>query len=230
MCDDNESLSFQPEPDTGYIIHHHHLKAVPELDPHDLHWRPRPIEFRRSLLMVPEAENESKLLSPTSKLLYAASESQFVPRVEAFPIKLVYSVAHDSILSSEKEGFLLVSKAARVCDVIPAVRKAVAPDKSSSCVRIWSKMDSLRPDGTGATSKGDGYELVHVECLDDKSLTVENGEAEPSKMTMEEWVSRHLTHHADKIESLEILVETRATPSAKWAREGLELENRLQVQ
>ena len=204
------------------------MNAAAEPDSLDLNWRPRAIEFRRPLLMVPEATNASKLMSPTSKLLHAATDSHLVPTVEAFPIKLVYSLADDSNAAGEKEGFLLVSKAARVVDVIPAVRKAVAPEKSSSCVRIWSKMDSLRPGGKGATAKGDGYELVHLDRLDGKLAPLDDDEGEPSKMTMEDWVSRHLSN-ADKIESLDILVETRASPSAKWAREELELENRLQV-
>lgn len=230
-CDDNESVSFQPDPGNPYIIHHHHLHATAESDPHDLNWRPRPVEFCRPVLYVSETEEAPKLMSPSSRLLHHATDSSHkVPTVESFPIKLVYSITDGTCVDGKKQGFLLVSKATRVVDIIPEVRKAVAPDKSSSCVRIWSKRECSRPDGTGATAKGDGYELVHMDHRLSGKLAPEDEdeECQLSDMTVGEWVSRHLKN-ADKIESLDILVETRASPTAKWAREELEFENRLQV-
>ena len=173
-------------------------------------------------------------MSPTTKLLHHADSgvTKFVATVEAFPIKLLYRVVENendlATESKERTGFLLVSHAARIVDVVPAVRRAVAPNKSSSCVRIWSKMDCSRPDGSGATAKGDGYELVHVDRLDG-ALVDDEEEVEPSSMTVGEWVSRHCSSTSGKAESLDLLVETRARPNSKWAREDLELGNRLEV-
>jgi hypothetical protein len=165
----------------------------------------------------------------TTKLLQTDAQ-QLVPTVEAFPIKINYRVVGDlNNENEEQEGFLLVSKAALVVDVIPAARKVVVPDKSSSHVRIWSKMVSLQRNGRGATEKGDGYELVHLDRLDGNRLREEDDEElELSKMTMEEWVSRHV-NSADKLESIDILVEIRPSPTSQWPREALEFENRLQV-
>lgn len=220
-CDDDSEISHQREPSNAFIIHHHKKNA--SVDPMDIK---SPIEFRRPVLFVAQVEDTSTLLSPTSKLLQQANVSNLVPTVEAFPIKFMYSVTDGVNVNGEKGGFLLVSKATRVVDVIPEIRRAVAPKKSSSCVRIWSKMESSRPDGTGATAKGDGYELVHIDKrLDGKIVATDD---EVSEMTVGEWVSRHVTN-ADKIESVDILVETRASPTAKWAREELELGNRIQV-
>jgi hypothetical protein len=169
-------------------------------------------------------------LSPASKLLQEATSSHFVPTVEAFPIKLVYQVTDGTSVNSEKEGFLLVSKETKVLDAIPAIRKAVAPHKASDCVRIWSKMESSRPDGSGATAKGDGYEIVHIDYRLDGQLVpvAEDTKYAPSETSMGQWVSRHFSSK-DDAESLDILVETRASPTAKWAREELEFYNRLEV-
>lgn len=213
------SLSFQPARDNSVFIHHHFTPS-PERDET---WRPRPIEFRRPILAVPLDET----MPSTTKLLEPDSQ-QFVPTVEVFPIKMTYRVVGD-LNAGEQKGFLLVSKASLVVDVIPAVRKAVAPDKSSLCVRIWSKRETLRRNGGGATKKGDGYELVHIDRLDGNVLDEEDDEEpEASIMTMGEWVSQHCSS-TDKPESIDILVEIRASPSAQWSREALEFENRLEV-
>lgn len=201
-----------------------------ETDPNNVNWRPRPVEFRRPVLLVTEMEEVKGVMSPASKLLQEATDVREVPTVEAFPIKLVYRVTDGLSTDGEKGGFLLVSKATRVVDIILEIRNAVVPKKSSACVRIWSKTESSRPDGKGATAKGDGYELVHIDHRLDGKLLSPDGDVEwrGSDLTLGEWVSRHLTN-ADKIESLDILVETRLSPTAKWAREELELENRLEV-
>lgn len=227
-CDDNVSVSHQRENDYGYILHHHRWNAT--TDAHDLNWRPRPVEFRRPVLYVHETTDATRLLSPASKLLQEATSSHFVPTVEAFPIKLVYQVTDGTSVNSEKEGFLLVSKETKVLDAIPAIRKAVAPHKASDCVRIWSKMESSRPDGSGATAKGDGYEIVHIDYRLDGQLVpvAEDTKYAPSETSMGQWVSRHFSSK-DDAESLDILVETRASPTAKWAREELEFYNRLEV-
>jgi hypothetical protein len=233
ICEDDESLSFQPSRDNnGIIIHHHYTKPPPE--ERDETWRPRPIEFRRPIVISPSGDDDetvTKLLQTDSQQQQQQKQQQLlVPTVEAFPIKMSYKVVGDLNGDEKQEGFLLVSRESLVVDVIPTVRKVVVPDKSVLRVRIWSKMESLQRSGRrGATAKGDGYELVHLDRLDGTMRNEENDqERELSSMTMGEWVSRHVCR-ADKQESIDILVEIRASPTAQWARESLELEQRLEV-
>jgi hypothetical protein len=143
--------TFQPSRDNSVIIHHHYMPT----EEHDETWRPRPIEFRQPVVIVASDETSARFLQ--------ADPQQLVPTVEAFPIKMSYKVVGDLNRNEYQEGFLLVSKASLVVDVIPAVRKVVVPDKSSLRVRTWSKMERLQRNGRGVTEKGDSYELVHLD-------------------------------------------------------------------
>jgi hypothetical protein len=78
----------------------------------------------------------------------------------------------------------------------------IAPTKSSTCVRLWSRRSEK------ATREGDGHELVDLETLDGLMMNVKKHE---STMSVSEWISRQ-----GNISDL--LVETRNNASSAWPR------------
>lgn len=239
LCEDGRSISFQPFENFDHILYH----FGPPRNPNE---PARPVEFRRRVELVPEVihtnyDNEmngGKADSPASKLMKQGREAKaprFVPEVEVYPIKVIYSVAvkdHGSLdsevmLPSETAGFVLVSRASKVVDVMPILTRACAPKQPSSCVRLWSKRQTLRQDKkTDATRTGDGYDLIELGRLDGK-LVRKDEPAEPSEMDMREWVYRQ--NGPNRRREVEILVETRVNASMTWARLSMEFANRIEV-
>lgn len=141
-------------------------------------------------------------------------------------------------------GFVLVSRTTPVRDALVALSKMVAPEKSSSCIRLWKRMNYGQER---ATAQGDGYELVYLdESLEGKLLSPKNVKLKNAKqqrppppgttppaapapappMTVGEWVE---CQGGNTAKSVALLLESRANPNARWSRESLELENRIQV-
>ena len=228
----------------------------------------RPIEFPRRILMKPVLPSHGKYgsdimedaLSPMTKLLKEQERLAppiMVPSVEVYPIKLNYRIVDSSTLtntnSNKSSGFVLVSRRTKVYDAIQDLLKATAPETSSMCKRLWSFRGCRGSDGnkipssrsTAATKVGDGYEIVDMESLDGKliSLKKQTGEKSesPSKTIPEllvgEWIRTHRHHKQiihdisddeDELKELNVLVEIRR-PNTPWPREKLELEHRVQV-
>jgi len=127
---------------------------------------------------------------------------------------------------------------------------AVVPNAPDGCARIWSNngaSKALRQCKTvGATTKGDGFELVDMDHLqgkdkikkmkngkksvtvDDKKDQKESSDQVKTLITAEEWVQRHSRTISD-LNQIEILVEVRNGETEKWAREEMELGNRIKV-
>ena len=128
--------------------------------------------------------------------------------------------------ADQDERYCLVSQTALVADAIPAIMKEVAPQKSTSCVRVWCRRNTLRKDGiTQATADGDGYDLLELDQLDGRLLS--KRPVQKSTMTVKEWV--HRQNGSEKKHTVDILIETRATPNTRWPRAVLELEERIQM-
>ena len=218
---------------------------------------PRPIEFQRRILTIPatrkqtdisstptNASSPNKKMSSYSKLMKEAmtsrkeegqdisTEESTTCTVEVHPVELRYIVSDPTLPGSNTltkdskaystNGVALVSRVAPLSEVLNDFKRSVESSRSSACVRLWSKSPCV---GTavarGATVKGDGYDLIDAALLDAKEdgLTVEKG------LRLEDG-ARDANSGPDVVE---ILVETRSSPTSRWAREPLELENRLQV-
>ena len=221
----------------------------------------RPIEFGRRIVMKPVAPAQGKYgsdimddaMSPMTKLLKEQERlapPQMVPSVEVHPIKLNYRIVDSSgaVDSSKSDGFVLVSRRTKVFDALQDLLKATAPETSSSCKRLWSFRGCMGNDadkkrGTAATKLGDGYEVVDMESLDGKlvSLNKVTGKKVQSKTTpsllVGEWMRTHryhkqnqhgITNEEDELKELSLLVEIKR-PNTSWPREKMELENRVQV-
>ena len=153
--------------------------------------------------------------------------------VEVYPVEFKYVVVdptrnvstptnNDSMSVHSASGIALVSRVTRLSDAFNDFIRAVACNRSSSCVRLWRKSPCAGTQTMrGATAKGDGYDLVDATLLDVKD------EGGPS---VEKWLRLDEMRASDSEGALvEILVEIRSSPTARWIREPLELENRLQV-
>jgi len=101
----------------------------------------------------------------------------------------------------------------------------------------------------GATLRGDGYDLIEMEALSPKAARPVNGEVNESlsssssksdnakqSMTVAEWLrleERGLGLMSKKTllgpVVVELLIEIRSSPTARWSRESLELGNRWEV-
>ena len=242
VCEDETTISFQPYDTFSDVVLYH---AGPPRKPNE---PVRPVEFRRRVLLVPDLTKP--VPSTTDDEDNPADEKQrkprFVPTVEVYPLKLVYSIVakeHGSIDSDivtpkETAGFLLISSASTVAQTMPMVAKTAAPQMPLSCVRLWSKRLANRQQTPSqqqqqlpkidATQKGDGYDLVLLDELDGKLIRKEEQVwKEQSTLEMGEWAYRQ-TGPTERRE-VEILVETRASASMPWARVSLEFPNRLQV-
>lgn len=156
---------------------------------------------------------------------------RLVPAVEVHPIKIIYSLVSAENLNppmspsgaESSDGFVLVSQDESAVDTLHCLMKVSAPEKASTCVRLWSQRDF---------GKSCRYELVHLEDLEVTEDEAEGRHAasvdiRKRKITIGEWLSTHTSdpHHTQ----LNVLVETRKTPGSRWAREPLELENRIKV-
>lgn len=131
-------------------------------------------------------------------------------------------------------GFVLVSRASPVVEALRAVIKAAAPETSSCCVRLWSKIGqtSKRQCKTkGATIDGDGLDVIDLDTIDENVKEETNSNTANFirvPLSVSEWVKRHSPKRS-AAKSIEIVVEVRDSPSSKWPREGLELESRIKV-
>ena len=208
MCEGSVAVSFQPDVVTTNVLMQHH-------DPNkEKNGHLRPIEFMRNVLLGTREENAAApASSPMSK-----ENMSLVPVVEIYPTKFTYTVANGKESQNgnsepKKSGFLLASKNSLIVEVLQEAMKTTAPEKSSSCVRLWSQRNEK------TTREGDRYELVGLENLDGHML---NNNKEESSMTVSEWVVR-------QGDTAVLLVETRTNATTQWARASLELGNRIQV-
>lgn len=240
----------------------------------------RPIEFPRNIIMKAVPASHGKYgsdimedsLSPMTKLLKEQERlapPQMVPSVELYPIKLNYKIVDSNTSSSSSSsldttkstGFVLVSRRTKVYDALQDLLKATAPETSSSCKRLWSFRECGKGDfsskGSPATKIGDGYEVVDMESLDGKLVSVkkkgDKTKDPPLSTTTKtipsllvgEWIRTHGKHRQklhnstsssntfsdeddDELKELDILVEIKH-PNKTWPREKLQLENRVQV-
>jgi ubiquitin carboxyl-terminal hydrolase 8 len=219
----------------------------------------RPIEFPRQIIMKPVTSGHGKYgkdimedsLSPMTRLLKEQEKllpPQMVPSVELYPIKLNYHIVDGSDTSpgtnDKYKGFVLVSRRTKVYDALQDLLKATAPETSSTCKRLWSLRGyrNQNPNrGTAPTKLGDGYEVVDMDSLDGKLISVKKGESTASKtipdLLVGEWILSHQQHRQkirkttnddDKLRELDILVEIKRA-NMPWPREKLELEHRVQV-
>jgi hypothetical protein len=226
ICDDGFSVSFQPFPkDSDVLLHHHALDGQTDEDEENGSGRPRPIEFRRKVIVkqAPAAPStEQHPISPMAKLLKEEekrSEPRMIPVVEAHPVKLNYSIVDGISKHPSRQGFVLVSERALVHDTLQALMKVAAPLTSSSSRRVWSKR------GKHGTDSGDGYEVVHLDSLDGKLMKKEVKPAPPI-MLVGEWIRTH--GEVELIKDFQVLVETKPA-KGDWPRAPLELENRIKV-
>lgn len=204
---------------------------------------PRPIEFRRKVIIKPErtspvaAAVEGDPASPMTKLLkeeQKRSEPRMIASVEVHPVKLLYSLVNNGPTTPTTKngangggeqnknipnrGMVLVSQRVSAYDALQALLKVAAPGTSSSCKRVWTRREN-------GTSKGDGFELTHLDGLDGRLQKKEN-EGEIPQMLVGEWLRTHGEDQA--VLEFEVLVETKP-PNEPWPRAPLELENRIQV-
>lgn len=235
--------------------------------------RRRPIEFPRRIVMKSASPSHGKYgrdimedpLSPMTKLLKEQERlapPQMVPTVELYPIKLNYRIVDCSTAdttTSKHTGFVLVSRRTKVYDALQNLLRATAPETSSTCKRLWSFRGRDAGAGaslyksskeTAATKLGDGYEVVDLESLDGKLISMKKptdktNESLPSPKTIPsllvgEWMRTHQQLRQkihsisddddddDELRELVILVEIKR-PNTPWPREKLELEHRVQV-
>lgn len=203
---------------------------------------PRPIEFRRRILMQPAAPKViygrglmDDAASPMTKLLKEQERlapPRLVPTVELYPIKLCYKIIDPSHNGEvENRGFALVSRRTRVYDALHDLLDVTAPQASSSCKRVWSRRE-------GGTKSGDGFEVVDLSSLDGKlNKRAEANDETASKLAQNlpsllvgEWIQSHRSSSDPEAEvkEVEVLIEIRR-PNLAWPREDLVFENRLQV-
>lgn len=213
---------------------------------------PRPIEFQRRILSTSSikkydvstptnnaALSPNKKMSSYSKLMKEAmtskkEEGQPIEEtktciVEVHPVEFRYVVVDptlpgsivnkDSKYTFSADGVALVSRVARLSDAFNDFRRTVDQNRSSACVRLWSKSPCAGTSTPrGATAQGDGYDLIDVSLLDGSN----------EDLTVEKWLKLE-DGDVDSPALIEILVEIRSSPTSRWVREPLELENRLQV-
>jgi ubiquitin carboxyl-terminal hydrolase 8 len=227
ICDDGYSVSFQPLESERLLLHHNIFRQTQESTT-------RPIEFRRKIIHRPVHVDTSK--TPTSLMDKLLREEQQVhePKMEAavevHPVKLLYRAEDESSSTAPVQGFVLVSRDTVIADALAALLRAVAPDKTTECVRVWSRRDyPVRNESTKkktATALGDGFELFdYATLVSTRSSRTDNHQL--SRMTVAEWVKRH--HTDESIQNVDLLIETRRSVNAPWPRAGLELSERLQV-
>ena len=237
ICEDGYTVSFQPvETGLGNLIHHHQ-NGYPVNPQTGSQPTARPVEFRRKIILQPSTlVHTAEPRNLMEKLLQEEQERQalqLVPTVEVHPIKLCYSVVSpdnvDPPMSpsgmESHDGFVLVSQDEPAIDTLQSLMKVSAPQKASSCIRIWSQRELIYAHR---------YEAVHLEDLeiqenhvngDDNDIGAASVDLRKRPLTVGEWLS---THAGDASRTqLKLLVETRKTTMAQWPREALEFENRI---
>lgn len=262
LCDDGFSVSFQSQEadPERLLLHHPHLNdndsamTNGSVINNDLQQaRPRPIEFRRQVILQAAQTIQPALNSARSLMEKLMLEEQqlskpdLVPTVEVHPIKLMYSVnsgTKDSKGAVTQRGLCLVSRSAPLRDALQAVMRVAQPSKATQCVRLWSRAGYPSKNGHGhknpymATAVGDGYELVDFDMLEEEPKktvldNANNNDDEDKKLpglSIGEWVQRHIVDtDAGSSKELEVLIETRKTANSPWPRKYLVLENRIQV-
>jgi len=232
-------VSYQPS-DTGLgDLIHHHQNGYPVNPETGAQPAVRPVEFRRKIILQPYALTLPKESNPPKNLMEKLMQEeqllqaqQLVPAVEVHPLKICYSVVSDEILeppmspsgSESHDGFVLVSQDELVINTLQSLMKAAAPQKASSCVRVWSQRVVIHTRH---------YEMVHLEDLEilDGAPLGESAAASVDirkrQMTVGEWLSTHMSDPS--YTQLKVLVETRKNSVSPWPREEVELENRIKV-
>ena len=221
LCEDGHSVAFQANPLQSPAVVYHHGKPK--------NGQSHPIEFLRPVLLLPAPISVTATqlhMSPMSKLMQEQQVPRMIAVAELYPVKFIYKVVDGTVGAGYDEDlFCLVPQSSLVADAVPALLKEVVPEKSLSCVRVWCRRNTLRKDGTTqATVDGDGYDLIELDHLDGKLLSKKK--KEKSNMTVVEWVQRQ--NGKGHQNSVHILIETRTSPSTRWPRAALELEERLQ--
>jgi len=208
--------------------------------------------------MDQEADGNSSVSSSAINLAVdttSTKESSVGYTIEVFPVEFKYVIVDEDAggISSgavatddnttglpqhSHQGIALASRTSSISEVLHDLQRAAVPNKPNSCVRIWK-----RSVCNEATKSGDGYDL-----LDDASLFAEPPVSSPKSMsskskqlvveelTIEQWLGMvPLNSKTAKEQActpgqvVELLIEVRRSPTSKWIRESLELENRVQV-
>ena len=237
ICEDGYTVSFQQhELGWGNLIHHHQNGYPDTTNSQQRGGSPpsiRPVEFKRKIILQPAT---TVLAEPKTLMEKLMQEEQrlrtprLVPAVEVHPLKICYSVVSPENVNpplspsgaESHDGFVLVSQDECALDTLQSVMKISAPEKASTCVRVWSQRQF---------GKSCRYEVVHLEDLEVEETPEgplgASVEIKRRKLTIGEWLSAHTT---DPLHTqLKVLVEARKTGSSRWPREPLELENRIKV-
>lgn len=237
LCNDSMAISFQPFPrDSEALLHHHiHPSVAVEYSAFvngigNDKSNPRPVEFRRRVLMKQapriEVNKLSDQTSPMTKLLLQEQNlhrPRLIPSVEIYPIKLNYTIAgEDGKVKPSSVGFFLVSRRVKVFDALQGLMKLATPQISSANRRLWSKRQN-----PGTKVSNDGYELIDLYALDGKLLKKDQDGVDPvPQLSINEWLKVY--GDGDEIKEIDIVIETRKT-NENWPRESLEFASRLQV-
>lgn len=160
------------------------------------------------------------------------------------------AVVNTNSLRHCQQGMALASRASLAKNVLHELERAASPGRSSACIRLWKKSrpyvnDVQAAEGIrGATKNGDGFDLIHMDSLvvsppkkpkSPKSPPRSGKKSNDNRpLTVGEWLKIDLTQlpqSQPKIQPVvvELLIEIRSSPTARWVRESLQLENRLQV-
>jgi hypothetical protein len=163
------------------------------------------------------------------------------------------AVRANSLRQSQK-GIALASRASFAKDVLHELERAATPGCSNACVRLWMKSRpyvNIKAGVRGATKNGDGFELIDIDSLLSSRTEVSSLVPPPKPktpprsfgisnkgnyipLTVGEWLKieksfQPSSNHSSHPVIVELLIEIRTSPSSRWIRESLELENRLQV-
>jgi len=174
--------------------------------------------------------------------------------IEVFPVEFKYVIVDEdaggvsSVVATDDNttglpqhsyrGIALASRTSSISEVLHDLQRAAAPNKPNSCVRIWK-----RSVCNEATKSGDGYDLLDDASLfaeppvsSPKSTTSKSKQLVVEELTIEQWLGMvPLNSKTAKEQActsgqvVELLIEVRSSPTSKWIRESLELENRVQV-
>jgi hypothetical protein len=177
--------------------------------------------------------------------------------VEVYPVEFHYAIIDGvssplppaavtaNSLRYSQQGMALASRASLAKNVLHELERAASPGRSSACIRLWMKSRPYADVQAGvksATKNGDGFDLIDMDSLvipaaPKKQTTPTTPPRAGSKsndrlLTVGEWLKIDLTQPQSQKSRpvvVELLIEIRSSPTARWIRESLELENRLQV-
>jgi len=174
--------------------------------------------------------------------------------VEVYPVEFHYSIidgvsspltpaaVNTNSLRHCQQGMALASRASLAKNVIHDLERAASPGRSSACIRLWMKSRPYADVQTGikgATKNGDGFDLIDLDSLVfsppkkpkmPKSPPRSGKKSNDRPLTVGEWLKIGLTQpQKSQPVVVELLIEIRSSPTVRWVRESLELENRLQV-